>query len=582
MLCTWKPGDVISAQHLNQMTSAINANTAGVTELNTLLNDKGSSSITGSGGIDMGSFTSSGLEPCAACLNRGYIKTGWEYTNAGESKKGIFVMTSGTENARDNSYPTKSNEICLSSQISGLADYDIILTTQTSCYGRVINQCYSLISPNSPHPDNMLWQGPAGSSSSNNFYMFTRRVGKIVTDPTRPINSGDSGSAGHYNKVLDTNDLVMPILPARTEGDVDGPCTQSFSLLNGYIDNSFLIKNINNGGGLNLKNTNTNLTVASGVEFYKGTSCPDCNGGINTTFDATAHVVPQCFDVTIACIPIKEKRYVYCKATYSWVEQEDLPCGGAGSGVQKEEKSIKIQAKTLNNNNWQIGWTSSGEIIIPVKEFTPADDVDYKAGRGICITTKTGENDSSDIETVICNTMVIEGGNGIKVDCTETGYKVSLTNNPGGINLIAGTGICITSQTGEGGTCYTITNTAVHEAIVVDAGDGICVVQTGNKYTVSLASCSSGSQPGGSSGYIFDSTWFCVNGSNVTLNEAKINAVASTAAMNISSQITSTATATIDTWTDDTGYAGYSGEIIAEINTTSGCTATANIKSVST
>jgi hypothetical protein len=70
----------------------------------------------------------------------------------------------------------------------------------------------------------------------------------------------------------------------------------------------------------------------------------------------------------------------------------------------------------------------------------------------------------------------------------------------------------------------------MHDAIEVVEGDGIKVTQTGNKYKVSLAAPCCGT--GGYKCYIFDPAWFTVTGDNVTLNQAKIDEVASTIAIN--------------------------------------------------
>lgn len=610
MLCNWKPGDIISAHHLNQMTCAINANTSGLDELGNIVSDKGSSSFSGSGGIDMGAFTGTGLESCISCLNRGYFRSGWEYSEAGESKKGLYVNKSGVENALLGEYPSEICSVCLNTNTSGLGEMDIMIKTTTDCYGKVLSQCIYTQAPTSgsgENPSNALWQGPSESSASSpEGYSFTRRIGRITDDTTHPISSC---SSTYYNKVLNTNDLVMPILPARGEKEEYSTDKHSVSLIGNFKDNSVIIKNISNGGGLKFENNSAEkVKVTSGVEFFAAEpsdSTEDEENNEVTFPPITPHIEPGNFDITVACIPVKEQHYNWCKATSSWVPVTSGDSIEEGEPTPEEKGSIVIRAKTLENKPWQIGWSYKGEIEIPVKDFTPSEGVAYEAGRGISIceqnvNTGTEEDPVWGSKNVICNTMEIcagcgisveqtdtekpaykinacklkmEAGDGIKVECITGGYKIS---------ACAFTPICITSGAGisvtKSDNTYTITNTAMHDAVEVVAGDGICVVQTGNKYKVSIASSESSEEI---PGYSFDPAWFTVTGNNVTLNETKINTVATTLAKNISSQITSTTSATIDTWTDDTGYAGYSGEIIAEINTTSGCTATANIRSVS-
>ena len=72
-----------------------------------------------------------------------------------------------------------------------------------------------------------------------------------------------------------------------------------------------------------------------------------------------------------------------------------------------------------------------------------------------------------------------------------------------------------------------------------------------------------------------------LHGTNVTINEAKIDEVAARIAPNVSSQITTTTTATIDNYSDvsircDTVTGRFGGDVIATVNTTSGETATAS------
>lgn len=593
MLCNWKPGDIITAHHLNQMTCAINANTSGLNQLGNIVSDKGSSSFSGSGGIDMGAFTGTGLESCATCLNRGYFRSGWEYTEAGDTKKGLYVNKSGVENALSGSYPETVCSVCLEGQNSGLGIMDIMIKTTTDCYGKVLSQCIftqptASNSGGCQNSSNVLWQGPASNSScgsSAGTYSFTRRIGRVTDDTTHPISSC---SSTYYNKVLKTNDLVMPILPARAEKEEDGPCLQTFSVLGDYKDNSVLIKNIRNGGGLQITKNQTNLNVRSGVEFYAGKSCTNCCGQQSSTFDATTHVVPQCFDITVACIPIKEMHYEWCSTTSSWVPKNSGDSTACSIPEAETKGNIQIKAKSLNGNSWQIGWTSSGEIEIPVKDFSPTEAVEYEAGRGISISEQeVPSTDPNSTETtkknVICNTMEIcagcnisveqtdaekpaykisackmklEAGDGIKVECITGGYKISTCESQA-ICITNGAGISVTKTNNT----FTITNTAMHDAIEVVEGDGIKVTQTGNKYKVSLAAPCCSCSPGGYKCYIFDPAWFTVTGDNVTLNQAKIDEVASTIAVNttVNASVTNVLLDTVS------GHFG-TGEIVGSVD----------------
>ena len=98
------------------------------------------------------------------------------------------------------------------------------------------------------------------------------------------------------------------------------------------------------------------------------------------------------------------------------------------------------------------------------------------------------------------------------------------------------------------------------------AGDGITVTHSSNTYTISATL--SGIT------YDFDPSWFIVTDTTVTINEAKIDEVAQGIAASYGSQISTTATAVIDTTFDDVPK-----NIVATITTT-GDTASATVKSV--
>lgn len=579
MLCTWKPGDIITAQHLNLMTCAINDNHLRINETASQLNDSGKSNINSSGSIDMGAFLHSATVPCESCWNRGYIRTGWEFYASGTSrKKGIYANTSGVENATVTQYPTSSCMKCIKAETAGLPEEDIVVKITTDCFGKVLSQCITT-QEFGKCVNNSLWQGPNSSSGSAPEYSFIRRIGRITTDETKHVSPEDST---RKNKVISTNDIVMPILPARAEMEENHPCRQSLSLIGDFKDNSVLIKNIKNGGGLDLTPCTTNLQLKSGVEFYAGTISEGSEGTTTTKFpEITGHVIPQEFDITVACIPIKEQHYSWCKTSNSWVKSL-APSGDSSSEPSTAEPTkkgdIKITAKSLGGNNWQIGWASSGEVEIPVKDFTPGESACYTEGRGISITEQTTTDGKA---YTICNTMEIcagcnisveqidadkpaykinackmkiEAGDGIKVDCIQGGYKISACETQA-ICITNGAGISVTKNNNT----FTITNTAIHEAIEVVEGEGIKVTQTGNKYKVSLAAPCCGT--GGYKCYIFDPAWFTVTDNNVTINEAKVQAVGDGIAVNtsVNANITRVMERTI------TGN-GYEGDIMARVN----------------
>lgn len=592
-LSLWRTGDAISAYRLNEMTIGINEAAKLAEELAVELNGIQRGSSTAVGGLSDGrAFTTA--KPQFMKQNRGVILDQWDFKIRSSDEEGVYVRCSGFENATSSSYPD-SPGIC---KIAGLSEIhngqELMQTVYTDCWGKVKCSKIEVMTESVPSPN--LWQG---SSCSCSEYKLQRRLGRIV-DACFEFSCGSIPKV----KVMETNDLVMPILPARAEMEENHPCHQSLSLIGNFKENSVLIKNIKNGGGLDLTPCTTNLQLKSGVEFYAGEISASCGGTPTTTFpDVTGHIKPQEFDITIACVPIKEQHYKWCKTSNSWVTSYE--CGAGSCAIAPCDKgSIKITAKSLCGNNWQIGWTSSGEVVIPVKDFTPTESVSYEAGRGISICKQSTTDDEGNIidKSIICNTMEIcagcnisveqvdgdkpaykinackmkiEAGDGIKVECIQGGYKISACKKDE-ICINAGTGISVTKSNNA----YTITNTSVHDPIVVSAGNGIEVSQVGNNYTVSVkAPCSTCCVCICGVKYSFDPAWFIVTDTNVTINEAKINEVAAGIAPNVSSQITSTATAAIDTWTDETGYKGYSGNINATIVTECGTAATASVTS---
>lgn len=371
MLCNWKPGDILSAYHLNQMTCAINSNTEGLCTVQEIVGEKGSSTINSTGGIDMGAFMTSGLEPDHYCANRGYIKTGWEFTPSGCSiQKGIFVDKSGVENASQHCYPCLFCSVQISDQISSVQTQDIMLRVTTDCYGNVISKCITGVPIANDDFTSNYWQGPIIPGSSEPVYQFERRLGRIVDDNNRPVSSEDSNL---YNKIIKTNDLIMPILPGRTEPESMCDSLHSVSLLNGYAGNTALVKNIANVGGLTFNSAETRIEIASGIEFHLST---DSTG--SGTFDVTPHIQPCAFNVNILDIPVKQTHYNWCESTGTW-----------NCLYTTCSSNIKLNAQTIDNNKWQVGWTSSGEINIPVYNFTPSGGgggTTYRAGDGIDIT----------------------------------------------------------------------------------------------------------------------------------------------------------------------------------------------------
>lgn len=534
-LCSWRQGDILSAQRLNMMTCAINANTALANTNASELSQLTSGSFNAVGGLPDGRYISQ-IKDEFMSSNRGVMIDDWDF-KATETNKGLYVRPSGFENALENSYPD-SPSLCKLSDISGATHgKEIIQTIETDAFGNVTCSKITL-ELNAPTCNN-YWSGVVKSEEgeTEKKYKFYRRLGRIV-DSCFEMSQGSTP----LTKVRETNDTIMPILPARPEADCHNPeRLHSVSLIDKFIGNSILIKNIANAGGLKFDTSNSNrVQMCSGVEFYKACVKESSESGETTTTttwpDIPKHIEPTPFNVTIACIPVKEQHYKWCSGTSSWNPVNASGDSTSGDTGPVLKSSVQIKAQSLCGSNWKIGWTSSGGVEIPVYDFFPAEAKDYTAGRGINI-CEVNENIGTDEEPnevkryYICNTMKfcagcgvticeptcgkykissckakkVIAGEGICVTCENCSYKISA--KPPALKLTAGDGICVSGS----GLCWKITNTAMQEAIEIVGGCGICVTQTGNKYKVSAKAPCSDHNSTETNTYIFDSAWFTVS-----------------------------------------------------------------------
>lgn len=533
-LCSWRQGDILSAQRLNMMTCAINANTtissANASELSQLT----SSSFNAVGGLPEGRFISSLNEEFLEA-RRGVILDGWDYKVESAEDEGVYVRTSGVENALNGDYPDSSCWIKLGNPTDALTK-EIVQTIETDEFGKVKGSCISLMNQ-LPNDGNTLWSGMvAECKRPDNGYKLHRRLGRVIHSCFE-MSEGSNPAP----KILNTNDLIMPILPARTEiEEYDPECRHTVSLIGDYKDNSFLVKNIANAGGMRFDTScSSRVAMCSGVQFYRAcvTESEDSTTGETTSSvtwpDIPKHIEPETFNITVACIPVKEQHYKWCSETSSW-----NPVNGSGDSLSEctgpvLKSSLQIKAQSLCGSSWKIGWVSSGGVEIPVYDFFPSESKDYTAGRGINI-CEVNENIGTEEEPnevkryYICNTMKFCAGCGIKIcEVSQCGpaYKIHAPAS----KLTACRGIVVHQKTTNdwlvsdqltisGGTGIIAKRNAndfnvaldlnAIEHTTVSAGDGIQVTQTGNNYKVSLkspcASCSC------TETYVFDPNWFTV------------------------------------------------------------------------
>lgn len=609
-LCLWRTGDSLSAQRLNLMTCAINATSEEAEETAHIVSEMADRSAGSTGGLDVNGRYISVIKPMFDKANRGIILDEWT-VDAGEgegSPTGVYLRKSGWEGALSSEYPASLGLEKIEEGSYGHHGKDIYQKIKTDEYGKVKEVCYlvTLTKPSDPY---VLWRGARSpkESEASEEYQFMRRVGRIM-DSCVEMSHGSTP----INVVVETNDLVMPILPARAEAECKTCIKDSVSLIDDFKDNSILFKNIASEGGMKITNTKTAIKVLNGIEFYAA-EVPEGEEGEEEAEpefpDVLPHTEPQGFNVTVACIPIKEQHYKWCESNSTW---KPVSSGESTCQTPKPEckGTIKIQASTFNGNNWQIGWKSSGDIEIPVYDFSPATVKNYQAGRGINICCKTvdqGEDNPSITEYIICNTMKIEAGCGInvcEVDCgggedapasavykisaaiakVEAGEGICIEQITDGVR-VGSTGIVITAGKGISVAgdklCWEITNTVPETQVT--GGCGISVCKTGNVYKVSIKqSCGSSCQPC-STTYTFDANWFTVTNNHVTLKQTKIDKVAEQLAPTAVGNITTTkTTAIIDNIDGNNPLGGANADVIATIINSSICAACAAISIVKT
>lgn len=607
-LCLWRPGDSITAHRLNEMTTTLNDAAKQAEALASELNSITSASTSTIGGLPSARVISTGKGQFME-QNRGVILDQWDFHIDSGDKCGIYVRCSGFENATGVSYPAAPCIAKIASYNEAINGDELMQTIYTDCWGNV--KCSKIELLRCVPGDTKMWSGPVdvapsdpSSPDSNNAFKFYRRLGRIV-DSCIEFSCGSIA----LRKVMETNDVVMPILPVRAEKESTNNGVKSHSLVGDFVGNSVLIKNIQNGGGIKSQSLQSGVKLQSGIQVVKGcvAESDSSTGEPSISWpEAPQGPEPQPYDVVAMCIPVKEQKYKWNKETQNWEKPTVEGSCGSAAGGGEIKSYVKLHAKSIGDKNWVLGLVGSGEIEIPVKDFTPGEGVEYEAGRGINISEQqVPSSDPNSTETttknVICNTMTItqgclvsvtepkpgeykisacktkvEAGDGICVSEIQGGWKVTAKDPC--IKITGGEGINVTG----GPKCWTISNTTTYVPTEVVAGNGICVVQTGNKYKVSIKPpCSTCCVCICGVKYSFDPAWFTVTNNTVTINEAKINQVAEGIAPNVSSSITTTATAAIDTYSDvsvrcDMVTGRFGGDVMATVNTTSGETATAS------
>ena len=369
-LCLWRPGDAITAHRLNLMTCAINKNTDP---------NKVEGGSSGSEGTSLASSTLSGISgrfftgiPDEFLEDdRGVVLDDWSVNilpTEESTGSGVYLRCGGIESALEASYPSQPCIKRYQEGVTGHEGNNIYKKILTDKYGKPLEVSYC-ITPSLDSHSTTLWSGCDGTSTQ--FYTMYRRVGRIVNSCYEMAHDSTP-----INRVIATNDTVMPIIPGYASSPFKSEGTHSAGLLAGIRDNTALIKNIANYGGIKIVECSGELGISSGVEFYASGESVD------------NHIEPKPFNRNILCIPVTYEKYNWNDSSSAWES------AGCDTGDR-----LVVCAKT--DNNWQIFFNSNG-LKIPV--YIPSSD---SGGGGVI------END-----VVICE--------GCGIDITRVGNKYTI------------------------------------------------------------------------------------------------------------------------------------------------------------
>lgn len=387
----WYQGEPITAKRLNEMLCATLVNSGTIDEI---ISDTRVTATTGYS--DSERFITQ-LRPMYDKANRADVFDEFDLKES-NADSGIMYRPSGVENAVTRSYPCEMPLCTLAHGLTG-NNGDIVQNITTDAFGNVVDINYSL-DTDAPS-NNSLWQG-AVACGWNARYHLKRRIGRVVdscTDITEILAEGACAVA--KNAVIETNDLVMPILPGKAELEEKTNTGHSVSLLNGYSGNTVMVRNLNNEGGMVFTPSGTRLGIKSGIEIYAA-----CLGAAPTA--SLNHIEPQPYCVAIADMPIRVQHFNWNEQGQQW-QAGQVCCKGA----------LKINAKNLNNNNWQVGVWSEGSVEIPQYDFTPSGE--YTAGPGITINNRC-------ISAVRANSATTTLGSVDSISLLPAGSSPAITN----------------------------------------------------------------------------------------------------------------------------------------------------------
>lgn len=573
----WQKGDELTAERLNEMVEYSNQLSHSIHHD---IGGEGSSQGSSSEG-NTGRFTRE-IHRMHTENGVGKIVDGWVANSTDSQVEGVYVRPNGVatfyHGTVEASSPNCFKKIAEIGKDKIL--YQKITTDQT---GNPTKIEFVQLAACDSSAINTLWKY-AASSASGQCGVIWHRMSKTVEDCR--ISPNNPKKHLKYTTIK-TNDFFIPPLVMNADESGLGE-----TLVKQMVGNTIPIKSLYGKDGTEVSDCGNYLEVKSGIAFIgqpKASSDPNTANEPNTPPpDPPKKPImnaPLClswcngdgskFGFTIAPNQ-SDYPFIFTVSTHG---KPSSPCYKAGCGIdpcrlkcneicvylahtgEGEEDASRagiikeIVVSTDSINELKTPTLKQGIITLP--DYNKLSS--YKGGCGICVNCQ-----SKNINLLPSNCGTIGGITSVVISDSAT--NPSITN--GIITLPKGQGGSCSYHAGQG---LSLANNCFN---LLPSNNGSIggIISVSIDSTITSPSISNGEikipkAQGGGTDYDF-SCWFIVSGNSVNLNETKLTAFANELAGCVSSQITSvTAPMTLDYYND----VGSCGEVLACINTTSGC-----------
>lgn len=559
----WQKGDELTAERLNEMVEYSNQLSHSI---HRDIGGEGFSQGSSSEGNN-GRFTRE-IHRMHTENGVGKIVDGWVANSTDSSIdgnyariNGVNTLYSGITDGSCSHQMQKIGEIC--------ADTVLYQKITTDNKGNPTNIELVQLPATDSSAINKLWQYDASCSSSSSCGVIYNRMSKTVIDCR--ISCSTTKKHQKYTTIK-TNDFFLP--PLVRNNNANG-----VKLLKPLDGNTIPIKSLVGTSGTEVADCDNFVEIRSGVAFYcacaKVTSSdnpimgsPLCLNWCNADgtkfgfkidnmgesnyphiFKVSTHGKPQgvAYEAGCGIDPCRLKCNEICVYL---AHKGEGDCDASHAGIIKD-----IVVSTDSQNVLLTPTLKEGIITLP--DYSKLNG--YQAGCGIHI----------DCATRTINLLPACGGaiggitsvvisDSVSSPCISNGIITLPKGQGGSCAYHAGQGLCLSNN------CFNL--------LPSNNGSIGGIISVSIDSTITSPSITNGEikipkGEGGGTDYDF-SCWFIVSGNSVNLNEAKLTSFANELAGCVSSQITSvTAPMTLDYYND----VGSCGEVLACINTTSGC-----------